>query len=155
MEPMPVIIDTREQRPWHFSPDVVSARVGTLKTGDYALVGDSTFAIERKSLDDFLGTISSRWPVFCKEIGRMEGWTAKVIIVEGDYRLCCFRIDADGNMRCPAHDHDNLTPQFVMKRIAQLTMRGVSVLFAHDAELAAGLATAVLRERWAQLSPKQ
>ncbi|MEO0797334.1 MAG: ERCC4 domain-containing protein [Verrucomicrobiota bacterium] len=149
---MHVIIDTREQRPWSFDPSAVCARVGTLKTGDYALDGDDSFAIERKSLDDFLGTIATRWPVFCKEINRMAEWSAKVIIVEGDFKDCCFREAQGGAIIGPYHSHNQLTPQFVMKRIAQLSMRGVSVLFAHNAELATGLATSILRERWLELS---
>ena len=51
-----IIIDTREQTPWSFPPEI-PVEIGTLKTGDYALAGDDAFAIERKSKDDFLGTI--------------------------------------------------------------------------------------------------
>jgi len=150
-----IIIDTREQSPWAFDPAAVEAEIGTLKTADYALEGDDAFGIERKSMDDFLGTISSGWERFEREIERMAGWVAKLIIVEGDYATCCFSQTLDGELEPPSHRHYMLTPQFVEKRIAQLSMRGVSVLFATDCHLAAGLATALFRERQYQLNEIQ
>ena len=151
-----VIIDTREQTPWAFDLTRVEARIGTLHTGDYALEGDAQFGIERKSLDDFLGTISTGWTRFVRELNRMDesNWAAKVIVVEGDYATCTFR-NSDGQLIPPAHRHWMLTPQFIEKRIAELTMQGVSVLFATDSSLAAGLATAILTQRNQQLHEHQ
>lgn len=151
-----VIIDTREQAPWAFDPGRVETTIGTLRTGDYALAGDGGFGIERKSLDDFLGTISTGWPRFCRELNRMDeaGWVAKVIIVEGDYATLTFH-EADGELIPPSHRHWMLTPQFVERRIAELTMRRVSVLFAKDASLAAGLAAAIFRIRRDQINEHQ
>ena len=146
MERLQVIVDTREQTPWAFDPAAVDVTVGTLRTGDYALAGDDRFAIERKSMDDFLGTISTGWPRFVREVNRMQDWAAKVVIVEGDYATCVF-LEDDGMLIPPQHRHWLLSPQFVERRIAELTMRGVSVLFARDAHLAAGLAVAILKER--------
>ena len=71
-----IVIDTREQTPWHFHPEVATATRGTIKTGDYALLNDDGFAIERKSLNDFVGTIGKGWDRFCREIKRMDGWRA-------------------------------------------------------------------------------
>lgn len=142
-----ILIDTREQTPWSFD-ETIETTVCTLKTADYALADDDSFGIERKSLDDFLGTISSGWPRFVRELNRMDeaDWAAKVIIVEGDYSSCTFH-ERDGELIPPEHRHWMLTPQFIEKRIAELTMRNVSVLFAKDAELAAGLAVAIFRQR--------
>lgn len=144
-----IVVDTREQRPWSFPPDLADVRVGTLRTGDYALAGDDAFAVERKSLDDFLGTISSGWERFLREIGRMEGsgFVARVVIVEADFEACCFREGPDGALVPPRHAHPQLTPQFAAKRIAELTMMGVSVVLAGNAGYAAALAYAMLRER--------
>jgi ERCC4-type nuclease len=150
-----IIIDTREQRPWSFPPHLAMVRTGTLRIGDYAIEGDSMFAIERKSLDDFLGSISTGWERLEREIWRMDGagFQARVIIVEGDYVQCCFVQSETGssNIDYPDHIHSKLTPQFIMARIARLTMMGVSVLFAHNADLAAGLAIAILTDRWREL----
>ncbi len=152
MERLDIIIDTREQRPWSFDHRYVSSRVGTLKTGDYALFGDDRFAIERKSLDDFLGTIGTGWYRFNRELQRMEDaeFVAKVIIVESDFINVCFWMNESGQIMAPKHNHPNLTPQFIAKRISELTIRGVSVLFAASHEIAAGLATHIFRERFEQ-----
>jgi ERCC4-type nuclease len=82
-----IIIDTREQSPWSFPPECAVTVRGTLSAGDYAIYGDDSFAIERKSLDDFLGTISSGWERFQRELKRMESasFPARIIIVEGDF----------------------------------------------------------------------
>lgn len=150
-----IVIDSREQRPWAF-PANVKRSVGTLRTGDYALLGDDNFAIERKSADDFAGTISSGWARFVRELNRMDeaGFVAKIIIVEADFETFCFRTRA-GEIIPPDHEHYMLSPQFIKKQIAQLALRGCSVLFAGDAELAAGLALSILWERHETLEKEQ
>ena len=55
-----IIIDTREQTPWPFGPGSVDAEVGTLKTGNYALAGDSHFGIELKNFNEFSSTTTNR-----------------------------------------------------------------------------------------------
>lgn len=147
--PLRVVIDTREQRPWSFPAGLVEATIGTLRTGDYALAGDDAFAIERKSLDDFLGTVSTGWERFLREIGRMEGagFAARVVIVEADLEACCFRESPAGEIVPPAHNHPLLSPQFVLKRVAELAFMGVAVLFAGSPDHAAALAYALLSER--------
>lgn len=146
MDRIHIIIDTREQRPWSFDQRFATVSVGTLRTGDYALAGDDGFAIERKSLDDFLGTISTGWERFGREVERMADWPAKVVIVEADFDRCCFS-DYNGELVFPEHNHPQLTPQFITKRIAELTMAGVSVLFMGDAGKAACMACKILMER--------
>jgi hypothetical protein len=144
-----IIIDTREQNPWAFDMTLANVRIGTLKTGDYALDGDAGFAVERKSLDDFLGTISTGWERFQREIYRAKEamFPAFPIIVEGAFSSCVFGVDKEGNLIPPSHNHPNLSPGFVTKRIAELTMMGCEVLFAELPDYAGALALAVLRER--------
>lgn len=149
---MVIVIDTREQRPWSFPPHI-EVEVGTLRTGDYALKNDEQFAIERKSADDFVGTVSLGWHRFVKELNRMDvaNFVAKVVIVECDVETFCFRI-RQGTIIPPDHEHTRCTPQFLMKRIAELTMRGISVIFAGNAELASAIALRILIERERQLN---
>jgi len=149
---MVIVIDTREQRPWSFPPHI-EVEVGTLRTGDYALKNDEQFAIERKSADDFVGTVSLGWHRFVKELNRMDAanFVAKVVIVECDVETFCFRI-RQGTIIPPDHEHTRCTPQFLMKRIAELTMRGISVIFAGNAELASAIALRILIERERQLN---
>jgi len=144
---MVIVIDTREQRPWSFPPHI-EVEIGTLRTGDYALKNDEHFAIERKSADDFVGTVSLGWHRFVKELNRMDAanFAAKVIIVETDFETFCFRI-RQGAIIPPDHEHTRCTPQFLMKRIAELTMRGISVIFAGNAELASAIALRLFFER--------
>lgn len=146
-----IIIDTREQAPWSFDPGQAVARVATLRTGDYALAGDQDcFSIERKSLDDFLGTISSGWERFQCEIERMKDFPAKVMIIEGDFAEMCF-IENEGGLHPPEHMHYKLQPRFISKRIAQLALMGVCVLFAGNPEFASVLALQIFRERKGQI----
>jgi len=144
-----IVIDTREQRPWSFPSDRVQTQRDTLHTGDYAIVGDGCFAIERKSLDDFLGTISSGWERFLREIGRMEspGCEPLRLIVEASVLDFCFTIDAEGNPIPPSHNHPMLSPAFVLKRIGQLSGMNVTPLFAVNRELAATVALEMLLDR--------
>ena len=141
-----IIIDTREQSPWCFLPHQARVKVDTLRTGDYAIEGDELFAIERKSLDDFLTTISSGWERFQREIDRMDFFVAKVVIIEADFQSFVFTTES-GELIPPQHDHFKLSPGFIGKRLAELTLRGVSVIFAGNASQAAGLALIILRER--------
>ncbi len=146
---MTILIDTREQRPWSFPPNI-QTEISTIQTGDYALKGDEkNFAIERKSADDFIGTISVGWHRFCREINRMDaaGFAAKVVIVETDFSTFCFSLGANGFVLPPDHEHTRCSPGFVMRRIAELTMRGVAVIFAGNANQASALALRILIER--------
>lgn len=153
---MVIVIDTREQRPWGFPPHI-EVEVGTLRTGDYALKGDEeNFAVERKSGDDFVGTISVGWHRFCKELNRMDEsrFVAKVVVVETDFETFCYRI-RQGALIPPDHEHTRCTPQFLMKRIAQLTMRNVSVIFAGSADYGSAVALRLFYEREEQLAERR
>jgi hypothetical protein len=156
--PLRIVIDSREQAPWAWDANDAITEIAGLFAGDYALESDTEqpkrrgalrpvrFAIERKTLDDFLGTISTGWDKFQRELTRMEAFPARVVIVEGDFAQCCFS-DSGYGVIPPPHNHPNLRPSFVARRIAELTMMGVSVLLAGDAQLAAGLAFRVFRRR--------
>jgi len=138
---MIITVDTREQIPWVFPVEFATTRRAALRAGDYALLGDDNFAIERKSLDDFVGTLGTGWERFQRELQRMDGWPAKVVLVEGSM-LSIMHHD---------YNHPNMLPAFVCKRIAQLTMQGVAILFADNETIAAGLCWRILRERQKEL----
>ena len=154
---IPVIIDTREQTPWSFDPSQVDATIGTLRTGDYALAGDDGFTIERKTLDDFLSTVSSGWERFTRELERArERMPFMPILVEASLSDCCFRESWDVNAETPAieapnHRHFNLSPGFVMRRVAECAMLGGAVMWCENADYACAVATVLLRERWKQI----
>ena len=53
MDRITVVVDTREQEPYSFDSDKVSAVRKALPAGDYSLVGlEERVAVERKSLTD-------------------------------------------------------------------------------------------------------
>ena len=89
-----ITIDTREQTPFSFPSELVQASIGTVRTGDYCVTGDRGFSVERKSLDDFLGTISSGWDRFQREIYRAKSAGYHLpIVVEGNLDDICFHYD--------------------------------------------------------------
>jgi ERCC4-type nuclease len=84
LQKIKIIADTREQDPYKFSnfPDVeiISQK---LDTGDYSLVGfEDIITVERKSLNDFWGSITSGRERFEKEVERMSLFKHKFIVVE-------------------------------------------------------------------------
>lgn len=151
-----VVIDTREQTPWHFDSCFAVTSIGTLRVGDYALKADLGFAVERKSLDDFLGTISSGWERFKREIIRANaaGYTLP-IIVEGRLQDCFFTITPLGNPIPPQHNHPRVEPAFILKRIGELQHMGASVFFAENPHFAMAVAYSMLKERNLILKKKE
>lgn len=84
IEPLTVLVDTREQTPWLFSPGVTPLRA-TLPSGDYSLPGlESRVALERKSLADLVGSLTSGRDRFMREMERLARFDFAAIVVEGD-----------------------------------------------------------------------
>ncbi len=147
-----ITIDQQEKQPWHFDPTLVRTHVAHIKTGDYCVTGDRGFAIERKSLNDFLGTISTGWDRFQREIYRArEAGFHLPVIVEARFSDILFSVQADGTITPPPHDHPLLTPGFVLKRIGEMEVLGASARFADGPTEAAMLAAALLYQRHREL----
>ncbi len=156
LDRLEIVIDTREQTPWHFDECFASVTIGTLRIGDYAVRGDLGFAVERKSLDDFLGTIGSGWDRFKREIIRANtaGFTLPIII-EGRLEDCLFTDDPEtGAPIPPQHSHPRITPAFIVKRIGELQHMGASVFFAENPHYAMTIAYSMLNERNLIISKK-
>ncbi len=82
-ELLPVVVDTREQLPYQFDPERVSTVRRALPAGDYSLVGFETrAAIERKSLDDFVGTVIRARFRFEHELLSLAGYELGCVVVE-------------------------------------------------------------------------
>ena len=83
-EAIQIIIDSREQRPYHFDFPVV---VTGLKVGDYSLVGfEDEISLERKSLSDLIGSLSQGRDRFERELSRGRALDYFALIVEGSMR---------------------------------------------------------------------
>jgi ERCC4-type nuclease len=79
---MTIICDTREQCPWTFS-DSVTVISEKLNEGDYAPLGfKGSVAIERKSADDFAGSMTFGRERFEAEMLRLKPYKFKAIVVE-------------------------------------------------------------------------
>lgn len=81
-------------------------------------------------------------------------FAAKIVVVETDFETFCYRI-RQGSLIPPDHEHTRCTPQFVMKRLAQLTIKNVSVIFAGSADYGAAIALRIFYEREEQIMAKQ
>lgn len=137
-----ITIDTREQTPWSFGDMAVCSR-GTLVAGDYAVAGDFGFAVERKSLHDFVSTLTTGFGRFRRELDRMRaaGFPALVVVVEAEWMDVINHLYAS-----PA-----IQPPLVLRRVAELTMDGVAVVFCGNSPAAAGLCWRILLERQKRL----
>jgi len=79
-----LLIDDREKRPYRFNDYPVETEERRLQTGDYAVAGDGRlngrtfkprFAVERKTKDDFLRSITHNRDRFERELGRASEWS--------------------------------------------------------------------------------
>jgi len=144
---VPIIIDTRERKPWSFTPetDNATATSGTLSTGDYSVRGYETkICVERKSLLDWVGTIVHHQERFRKEISRMKTYERSYIIIECTINDICERkYEVDGV-------HRNIEP----KRIIEMTLGimdyypHVQIIFADDRYNGRCICRDILRQYW-------
>ena len=76
-----IVVDTREQTPLSFSfPSII----GTLPTADYSVSGlEEDFAVERKSLPDLFGSLTSGRDRFRRELQRLLAYPFRRLLVIG------------------------------------------------------------------------
>lgn len=129
-----IIIDTREQKPLDFPGlKIINKK---LDFGDYSSP-DCNFSIERKSLDDFVGTMSSGFERFKKEIERS---TYLVVLVEASLKeVIDFKPPYNRKFQ-------KAKGSFVCNRMRSLSenYENVQFLFAKDREESAELCKKIL-----------
>lgn len=86
-----ILCDSREQKPYTFDAYDVDAETATLATGDYTIAAFCTvddndtyhpeYAIERKSANDFLTSITSQRDRFRRELERAGEWPEPIEVV--------------------------------------------------------------------------
>jgi len=83
-----IYVDTREQKPLDFKN--LNKQIKNLKFGDYAFSDqDSNTYIERKSVSDFIGTLSGGFDRFAREIERAgEAEASLIVLIEEDLNKC-------------------------------------------------------------------
>lgn len=83
--PVGIVVDSREQEPYSFNPELVTAIRRALPAGDYSIVGlEHTVAVERKTLDDFVGTVIRSRPRFYRELRRLGSYVRACVVVEAN-----------------------------------------------------------------------
>lgn len=139
IEPLTVLVDTREQTPWDFSPSVAPLRA-TLHSGDYSLPGLSDWvAIERKSLPDLLKSIASERDRFFRELERLSDFGYAAVIVEANAEA----------VHRGQFGQSKLTVNQVLGTCATIHADyGVPVLFAGPRPCASFYAEKLLRRWW-------
>lgn len=84
-----VLVDTREQRPFSFQrfPNwIAGERVVTLKVADYGIEGmESLLALERKSLNDLIITLTQERARFFAMCEKMMSYRWRALIIEATY----------------------------------------------------------------------
>ena len=124
---MRLFIDTREPwpHPWaSHLPDVEFIREG-LETGDIALAGNPMMAVERKTVSDFMGSITAGRERFENELRRAKHLDFFAIIVEGDLNDCI---------------HGGMSVDSVMGTVAAFFRRRTPIIFAGSEANAARIA---------------
>lgn len=143
-----IVIDTREQRPYSFEGLATVSKA--LPAGDYSIAGaESQFAIERKSLDDFVNTVIHNADRFANELRALATYDRAAIVVEASWD------------DVTAHRYTSKARPESVKTIAQALMVGydIPVYFMGDRiaarEFVQGLCTAYARrmERKAEKLP--
>lgn len=85
-ESITLIIDTREQQPLAF-PQQVKTERHRLISGDYSIKGfERQFAVERKSLEDLVGTVIHQRERFEYELLRLSNYEFRRVIVEATFK---------------------------------------------------------------------
>jgi DNA excision repair protein ERCC-4 len=140
---IPVIVDTREQRPWPFAPELFAVKSAAAFAGDYILdVPHPVIAIERKSLGDFVGTVVHDWIRFRKELYRLAHYDAAVIAVECDL----------ADIWEHRYESDAIPESIIGRANSCLVDHGVPVVFWGDSAHAARMAARLLTLAWKRYS---
>lgn len=78
-----IVVDSREQEPLPFTR-LQSVTLG-LNSGDYSILGlEHVFAVERKSIADLVGTLTSGRDRFERELHRLRGYPFRRWLIVGD-----------------------------------------------------------------------
>lgn len=84
---MHIVVDTREQTPWTFEGQGMETLRAKLEAGDYSIEGlETRVAIERKSLDDWTGTVLRDRARFYRELALLRAYEFRCVIIEAGVR---------------------------------------------------------------------
>ncbi|QHI70489.1 ERCC4 domain-containing protein [Tichowtungia aerotolerans] len=143
--------DSREQRVLQFEGHE-TVRVG-LPVFDYAIHLDSGFAVERKSLPDFISSVALQ-KNFSRELRKLKraraaGFPRLFYVIEANREdIECFDFSR--------FKHRRVTPQFIYRQLSILEyVHGVHCLFSGDALGAARDVACILKRRFEDLKAQE
>lgn len=135
-----IVIDSREQMAWDFSPyigDEWTVATGTLTHADYSIQSLSDMiSLERKSLQDIVMCCGSERDRFVRELLALRGYKCKAVIIEASMS----EIDKGGW-------RGKVTPSQVTGSMASWMVKyNIPFICACNHELAAKTAFTILRK---------
>jgi len=127
-----IIVDSREQDPLAFSfPTITDG----LSTGDYSIAGlEDDFAVERKSISDLVGSLTSGRDRFMRELQRLQAYPFRRLLIIGTEEEV-----AQGNWK-----HSKANPTAILHSLHAIEARGIPITYASNPATAASMV-----ERWA------
>jgi ERCC4-type nuclease len=127
-----IVVDSREQDPLAFSfPTIIDG----LSTGDYSIAGlEDDFAVERKSIPDLVGSLTSGRERFMRELQRLQSYPFRRLLIIGSEK----EIEKGG------WKYSRANPTAILHSLHAIEARGIPVVYASNAVLGASLV-----ERWA------
>ena len=130
-----ILADSREQCPLVFPPGQ-AVELGTLQTGDYSIKGlQELCTVERKSLCDCIGSISTDRERFVRELQRLRAYRCRALVIE-----------ANMNDILEHRYRSNMQPEAVIGSLAAFQIRyELPIVFCGDATGAARYTLAILR----------
>lgn len=131
----PILIDTREPWPHPWAKHLPEARFEqqALDTGDIALAANPMIVVERKTVSDFLGSITAGRDRFERELARSRHLDHFCVIVEGSMIDC---MDERGG----------LSAESLIGTVAAYGRRKFTIHFAGTERYAARLAWRILTQ---------
>ena len=139
---MKIVVDRREQKPLDF---IGESEVGSLVTGDYSLKGfEDIIAIERKSLSDLMGSMTSGRDRLNREFQRSKGLEYFGLVVESDFTEI-----SKGNYR------SKMAPTAAVASLLSFSVKyRIPIFFVKDRQEAATVVEGLLRQYLRQFEKK-
>lgn len=127
-----ILIDTREQQPYSFE---TPSEIATLPTGDYSLAGAECFiAIERKSVDDLIGCLTSGRERFERELYRSRALDYFALVIEASLSDL-----SNGRYR------SEMNPKAAIQSLLTFSIRyGLPIFFVENRRYGAGVTESLL-----------
>ena len=134
-----IVVDSREQEPFHFTDYDAEVVSGSLQTGDYSLFGlEPLVAVERKSLVDLVACLGRERERFERELERIRAMESVLLVVESPITEL-----ASGNYR------SKLNPTAALESVfAFMSRYRLPFYFAQDRRGAERATFSFLRHYW-------